>query len=136
MSNGTADSTGMVEYVVSTAWKAMVPDKSQNQYPSLKNHHFVLLTCAVLRRICISQVVFRSRLCNFGILKHMSRCDLFALAAPGKPVYWTGYLSVHRMPSGDGPADCHTARNCLRQDSHKPTWGPSTKDGHNSLLAG
>ena len=35
------------------------------------------------------------------------RCDVFALAAPGKPVYWTGYLSVRQMPSGNGPEDCH-----------------------------
>ena len=39
---------------------------------------------------------------------YMSRCDLFALAVPRKPVYWTGYLCACQMPSGDGPADHHT----------------------------
>ena len=30
--------------------------------------------------------------------EHMSRCDLYGLAAPSRPVYWTGYLGVCRMP--------------------------------------
>ena len=38
----------------------------------------------------------------------MSWCDLYALATPGQPVYWTGYLSVRQMPYGDGPEDHHT----------------------------
>ena len=54
---------------------------------------------------------------------HMSRCDLFALAAPGKPVYWTGYPSVRRMPSGDSPEDCHMKG---RQESALRIWLDTT----------
>ena len=39
---------------------------------------------------------------------HVSQCDLYALAAPGQPVYWTGYLSVRQIPSSNSPEDCHT----------------------------
>ena len=49
----------------------------------------------------------------------MSRCDLFALATSGQPVYWTGYPSVHRIPSGNGPEDRHTKG---RQESTLGIW--------------
>ena len=37
----------------------------------------------------------------------MSWCDLYALATPRQPVYWTGYPSVCQMPSGNSPEDRH-----------------------------
>ena len=63
-------------------------------------------------------------------VKHVSQCDLFALTAPGKPVYWTGYPGAHRMPSSDSPEDCHMKG---RQESALHIWLDMTPYTHTCI---